>query len=551
MQGGEGRKEGRELRRERKRERQEEELLGLGEVKVEGGEVVTAELVDDKEENENTGREERELSRTEQPAVTVTYIISAADQRTVVAKLTSEEEKKNFFAERNKETSTDKASSRTQAADFDSSLTTAITTPSSMTSTPTEPGQEIDERVRDAIASNKATPTAASPTTQLPSATITRLEGSLWRGGRRRGRSERFPILNLWRSANQDQDEDRANQEKHQEDPRQAEGRRSKRFPNRRPTVAPVVVDTRQNQETVNNKKSGDIQEMVGEVTTKKLDKTSTLQEVKQIFENKTADSFNDINKNSNQPVLLIKKKNTKEEVVMKKHVTEKEQELRNPKLLLGIKTQNLPKLEFAARQAKVVQITSALKKEMFRRKPKAKTQSILIKKVFTNSQISEEEAEMGSKEPTELAEKPPKPLKISSKANEMNRRPKQFEDPGKPQPTKPREFDLKEKSAAKKVKVEFGSRLQQKLPEPLIVVERATSRSAETNMKRPNFVSSLKPKKHNIKATSPISIDMNKMRERSRSRLRSEGHQESRRPKMLKTTTESPEAWLDRFPEA
>ena len=73
-------------------------MLGLGEVKVEGGEVVTAELVSE----EDAEREERELSRTEQPAVTVTYIISAADQRTVVAKLTSEEEKKNFFAERDK-----------------------------------------------------------------------------------------------------------------------------------------------------------------------------------------------------------------------------------------------------------------------------------------------------------------------------------------------------------------------------------------------------------------------------------------------------------------
>ena len=96
---GAGASKGREARKEKEKERLEEELLGLGKVNVEGGEVVTAELVD-KEAIDNVEREERELSRTELPAVTVTYIISAADQRTVVAKLTSEEEKKNFFANR-------------------------------------------------------------------------------------------------------------------------------------------------------------------------------------------------------------------------------------------------------------------------------------------------------------------------------------------------------------------------------------------------------------------------------------------------------------------
>ena len=56
---GAGTREGKEMRKERKREKQQEELLGLGEVKVEGGEVVTAELVSE-EDAERELREQRE-----------------------------------------------------------------------------------------------------------------------------------------------------------------------------------------------------------------------------------------------------------------------------------------------------------------------------------------------------------------------------------------------------------------------------------------------------------------------------------------------------------
>ena len=148
---GAGTREGKKIRR---REKQQEELLGLGEVKVEGGEVVTAELVSEDAE-----------SRTEQPSVTVTYIISAADQRTVVAKLTSEEEKKNFFAERDKERRSDDASD-----DFDNFLTTTVTTPSSVISTPmvtTEQTIEEREKASSTIPFNMVT-SGVSTTTENP-----------------------------------------------------------------------------------------------------------------------------------------------------------------------------------------------------------------------------------------------------------------------------------------------------------------------------------------------------------------------------------------------
>ena len=124
----------------------------------------------------------------------------------------------------------------------------------------------------------------------------------------------------------------------------------------------------------------------------------------------------------------MIQKNATKEEVVMKKH--EEPRELRNPKLLLGM-TQNAPKLDLGTKQTKIVQITSALKKEM-KRKPEPRTRSILIKKVLTSSQIPEKS--LTTKRPLELVEKLPKPLEVVERKpsiqNLSQRRPKLFEIP-------------------------------------------------------------------------------------------------------------------------
>jgi len=257
----------------------------------------------------------------------------------------------------------------------------------------------------------------------------------------------------------------------------------------------------------------------------------------------------------------VIKKNNTKEEVVMKKHVAARPTGLRTPKMLLGM-TQNLPEMDLGAKQTKVVQITSALKKEMVRREPRTRTRSILIKKVLTNSQIAEE-AELGS---MRLVEQLPEPEKMvdsrkppprSPKANVTKRRPKLFEG----EENGSTKMDPTTRPTANNVRAAFGSRQPLKQveqnPEPVKVIERATSRSliANTTKGRPKLFEkpkhvSPKSKEHNFNArptknTKQELIDVDERLDRRGRRL---GKEERRRPKLLKTTTESPEAWLDRF---
>merc|ERR1719500_931587 len=94
--------------------------------------------------------------------------------------------------------------------------------------------QTIEERENASSAIPFNMETAEYPNER--SVKITRLEGTPRRGGRRRGRSQRFPVLSRWNAAMENDEEGGGNQQE------QVEGRQSRRFPNRRPTVAPVVV---------------------------------------------------------------------------------------------------------------------------------------------------------------------------------------------------------------------------------------------------------------------------------------------------------------------
>ena len=75
-----------------------------------------------------------------------------------------------------------------------------------------------------------------------------------------------------------------------------------------------------ENQEMVSDKKSVNNRDMVSDV---KIDITpeisNTFHKEEQAFENKTVESAGHNNKNSKPAVLVIKKNNTKEEVVMSK----------------------------------------------------------------------------------------------------------------------------------------------------------------------------------------------------------------------------------------
>ena len=345
------------------------------------------------------------------------------------------------------------------------------------------------------------------------------------------------------------------------------EGRRSRRFPNRRPTVAPVVGDRMpslvhkkmdllpdeswdKNQEMVSDKKSVNNQEMVSDVKIGITPEISnTFHKEKQAFENKTLESADHITKNTKPAVLVIKKNNTKEEVVMKKHVAAEQTGSRTPKMVLGMR-RNFPKTDLGAEQAKVVQITSALKKEVVRR---PKTRSILIKKVLTNSQIPEK-AELG---PKKLVEKLPQPMKLVErkppppKANLMKRRPKLFEERENVS-TKPREIDPTTRPTANNKRAGFGQRQPLKLVEQPPELMRTTSRSRVANstrrpklFERPEHVVSTKSKEHNLNARPSKNTKLDQSLDLREAML---GKEEIRRAKMLKTTTESPEAWLDRF---
>ena len=548
---GAGAKKEREARKEKEKERLEEELLGLGRVNVEGGEVVTAELVD-KESIDDVEREERELSRTELPAVTVTYIISAADQRTVVAKLTSEEEKKNFFADRKKETTRESDDGESTSTDLSSLLTTAITTPSTTVFTPTASSPvKLTEKVSDVTTS-----ASRLPKELLSSRPIVDLAGATRRRERRRGGSQR--LLGTRRSKVKDGKQGEGSS---------TEGRRSRRFPKKRPTVGPVVVGaanlpTRvrkkvdllrdlgsdKKQEVVVGKMLNNFHEIESDVKLDiKPDVEDTLRQENKTMAVEVVKKDNDAEKDK-QPVLLIKKNATKEEVVMKKH--------EEPKLLLGM-TQNAPKLDLGTKQTKIVQITSALKKEM-KRKPEPRTRSILIKKVLTSSQIPEKS--LTTKRPSELVERLPKPLKVVERKpsiqNLTQRRPKLFEIP-EDLSTKPGNTNSNPLSRS------LTKKLTGQPQTPLGLVERhpvldkmtkiSTPRSKSSNTKSLFEGPKNWPKDPNKEATFPkhakIALtDIERSPARQRPRPSSESGWRQRQPKLLRTTTESPEAWLDRF---
>ena len=112
---------GRKEVRERARAREEELLLGLGETRVDGGKPIqvfeeesvegfekSAKIIKGslKEVESEEQSQNKELKQTdgdleeEGEVATVTYIVSGADRTTVVAKLTTDEEKENYFTER-------------------------------------------------------------------------------------------------------------------------------------------------------------------------------------------------------------------------------------------------------------------------------------------------------------------------------------------------------------------------------------------------------------------------------------------------------------------
>ena len=169
---------------------------------------------------------------------------------------------------------------------------------------------------------------------------------------------------------------------------------------------------------------------------------------------------------------------------------------------------------------------------------------------------------------PRRVVEQLPEPLKMverkparPAKANVMKRRPKLLERKERVS-TKPREIDPTARPTVNNLTPGFGSRQTLKpveqLSESMKVVERATSRSpeAKTTKRRPKLFErpehvSTKSKEHNLRVTPPKNIKLelnNADKKLERPRQRKEGHRQTRRPKLLKTTTESPEAWLDRF---
>lgn len=112
---------GRKEVRERARAREEELLLDLGETRVDGRKPIqvfeeesvegfekSAKIIKGslKEVESEEQSQNKELKQTdgdleeEEEVATVTYIVSGADRTTVVAKLTTDEEKENYFTER-------------------------------------------------------------------------------------------------------------------------------------------------------------------------------------------------------------------------------------------------------------------------------------------------------------------------------------------------------------------------------------------------------------------------------------------------------------------
>ena len=188
------------------------------------------------------------------------------------------------------------------------------------------------------------------------------------------------------------------------------------------------------------------------------------------------------------------------------------------------------------------------------KRKPEPRTRSILIKKVLTSSQIPEKS--LTTKRPSELVEKLPKPLKVverkPSKQNLSQRRPKLFEIP---EDLSTKRGNTNSNPLSKKItgKPQTPLGLVTRHPVPEKMAKISTPRSKSSNTK--NLFEGHKnwPKDPNEEATLPKHVktaltDLERSPARQRSRPSSESGWRQRQPKLLRTTTESPEAWLDRF---